>query len=128
MNGFCVLCHLLTSLGNCESERNMRACPCRSRCLVTRRRRGADVGSLRFRFKTFELDCETPRVFCRAPGHLKLSRRTTSATDGRSHYPESLSLQLPSRNYFRSLVSPEWPKYCRVEKTTASRFGNMFDD
>lgn len=45
----------------------------------------SNARSLRFRFKTFELDWETPWVFAVSPGHLKLSWQTISRPTSCSH-------------------------------------------
>jgi len=54
-----------------------------SRCRVTAK--DSNARSLRFRFKTFELDWETPWVFAVSPGHLKLSWQTISRPTSCSH-------------------------------------------
>lgn len=88
----------------------------RGRTTNARGRRNTNARSLRFRFKTFELDWETPRVFAVPPGHLKLSRRATSGPSV-VLTTESRPLQLPSRNYFRSLVLSAAP--CRARAIRA---------
>jgi len=71
-----------------------------------RGRAGTDARSLRFRFKTFELDWEMPRVFAVvSPGYLKVSRRAMPRPKSFSlRESHALGEQPPSRNYFRSLV------------------------
>lgn len=59
-----------------------------SRCRVTAK--DTNARSLRFRFKTFELDWETPWVFAVSHGHLKVSWQTISRPTSCSHRRISL--------------------------------------
>lgn len=95
-----------------------------SRCRVTAK--DSNLRSLRFRFKTFELDWEMLWVFAVSPGHLKLSWRTISRPTSRSHRRISLlaaafeELFLNacsfccSRSWSRSLLFANLLATCRI--------------
>lgn len=99
-------------------EVRTRACESDPACgRAQRSAEGTNARSLRFRFKTFELDWETPRIFAVSPLSPLLQPFKTFAA---SHLEtnvvltsESRPLQLPSRNYFRSLVPSAVP--CRIQ-------------
>lgn len=94
-----VLTRDVTSRGLCTIKNNA--------CVAISWRRHEDARSLRFRFKTFELDSETPRDSLPCPsGHLKLSRRAAP----RPTFSLRNLCSCLGRNYFQSLVLSVAPR------------------